>query len=156
MKKIIQEINAKTDLAKIIIHSVPDIPGSASKIFSILGEAGFNIETITQLSTSKNYCDIAFTIKETEVEKVTAYLQTKLRDLRQSDISIDRNVSLITLYGDKIASTPGIAAKVFSLVGSIGVNIENISASLTMISFIIPKTKTDSVIKTLKKEFDSV
>lgn len=154
MEKIIQEISAKTDLAKIIIHSVPDIPGSASKIFSILGEAGFNIETITQLSTSKNYCDVAFTITENEVEKVVNYLQIKLRDLRQADISIDRNVTLITLYGDKIATTPGIAAKVFSTVGLLGVNIENISASLTMISFIVPKNKTDIVINTLKKEFN--
>lgn len=153
MDKIIGEVSALTDLAKIIIHSVPDIPGSASKIFSILGEAGFNIETITQISTSKNYCDVAFTIRETEVEKVIEYLKSNLRDLRSSDITIDRNVSLITLFGQKIASTPGIAAKVFSLVSSIGVNIENITASLTVLSFIVPKTKTDAVLSVLKKEF---
>jgi aspartate kinase len=154
MEKIIDEINVKTDLAKIIIHSVPDIPGSASKIFSILGEAGFNIETITQISTSKNYCDVAFTIKEAEAEKVIEYLQLKLRDLRATDFAIDKNIALVTLFGQKIASTPGIAAKVFSAVGSIGVNIENISASLMMISFLIPKNKSEAAVDAIKKQLN--
>lgn len=153
MEQIIQEISAKSDLAKIIIHSVPDIPGSASKIFSILGEAGFNVETITQISTRKNYCDIAFTIQESETTRVIEYLQMKLRDLRPTDFDIDKDVALITLFGPKIASTPGIAGKVFKIVSELGVNIENISASLMMISFLVPKHKVESVIQALRKEF---
>ncbi|MEO0075778.1 MAG: ACT domain-containing protein [candidate division WOR-3 bacterium] len=153
MEQIIQEISAKSDLAKIIIHSVPDIPGSASKIFSILGEAGFNVETITQISTRKNYCDIAFTIQESETTRVIEYLQMKLRDLRPTDFDIDKDVALITLFGPKIASTPGIAGKVFKIVSELGVNIENISASLMMISFLVPKHKVEPVIQALRQEF---
>lgn len=153
MEKIIDEISAKSDLAKIIIHSVPDIPGSASKIFSILGEAGFNVETITQISTRKNYCDIAFTIQEGETNRVIEYLQKKLRDLRPTDIDVNKDVALITLFGAKIASTPGVAGKVFKIVSGLGVNIENISASLMMISFLVPKHKVESVIQALRQEF---
>lgn len=154
MEKVIEEINAKTDLAKITITSVPDEVGAASELFSLLGEAGFNVETITQLSTKKRYCDIAFTIKEAEVEQVLEYLLTERKGFKVSDAIIDKNIALITIFGKKIAITPGIAGKIFAIVSKKGINIENITASLTMITFLVPKNRVDEVVESLKKEFN--
>lgn len=153
MEKLIEEITAKTDLAKITLTNVPDRPGAASEIFTLLGEAGFNIETITQTSSKKNYCDIAFTIKENEIERVLEYLLKNLQGFKITDAIIDQNVALITVYGQKIATTPGIAGKIFAVVAQKGVNIENITASLNMISFIIAKDKCDEVISAIKQNF---
>lgn len=153
MEKLIEEITAKTDLAKITLTNVPDRPGAASEIFTLLGEAGFNIETITQTSSKKNYCDVAFTIKENEIERVLEYLLKNLQGFKITDAIIDQNVALITVYGQKIATTPGIAGKIFAVVAQKGVNIENITASLNMISFIIAKNKCDEVISAIKQNF---
>lgn len=153
MEKTIEEINAKTDLAKITITSVPDEVGAASELFSLIGEAGFNIETITQLSTKKHYCDIAFTIKEAEVEQVLEYLLQKRAGFKVSDAIIDKNVALITIFGKKIATTPGIAGKIFATVSKKGINIENITAGLMMITFLVPKDRANEVIQSLKQEF---
>ncbi|MEO0076107.1 MAG: ACT domain-containing protein [candidate division WOR-3 bacterium] len=155
MDKIIEEITAKTDLAKITLTNVPDRPGVASEIFTLLGEAGFNIETITQTSSRKNYCDVAFTIKENEIEKVLEYLLKNLQGFKITDAIIDQNIALITIYGQKLATTPGIAGKIFAIVAQKGVNIENISASLNMISFIINKDRCDEVIDAIKQNFQS-
>ncbi len=154
MEKIIEEINAKTNLAKITITSVPDTPGAASEMFSLLGEAGFNVETITQLSSKKNYCDISFTIKESEIEQVLEYLLDKHEGFKISDAIIEQNIALITIFGKKIATTPGIAGKIFSIVAEKGVNIENINASLMMISFLIPKDKCNEVLTALKQKLE--
>lgn len=156
MDKIIEGISAKTDIAKIIMNSVPDIPGSASKLFSYLGEAGFNIETITQISSKKNYCDIAFTIKESETKEVVEYLRTKIEEFHAKEIVVNKNIVLITIFGEKIAKTPGVAGKIFATVAEKGVNIENITASMMMISFLVPKDKADNVVSALKQKFELV
>jgi aspartate kinase len=154
MEKIIEGITIKTDLAKIIITSVPDIPGIASTLFSNLGEAGFNIETITQNSTTKNFCDIIFTIKENEAEEVVEYIYDKLEEFTATDITVNRNIALITIYGEKIAKTPGIAGKIFSAVAEQKINIENITAGITMISFVVLKEQSDNVTKAIKAKFE--
>jgi len=153
MEKLIEQISAKTDLAKVIIASVPDTPGIASELFSLLGEAGFNLETITQVSTSKNVCDVSFTINEKEVDEVVEYLRTKVEHFHVKDVIVNKDIALITIYGEKIAKTPGIAGKIFTNVAKNGVNIENITASLMMISFLVPKNRANEVIESLKKEF---
>jgi len=112
MEKLIEQISAKTDLAKVIIASVPDTPGIASELFSLLGEAGFNLETITQVSTSKNVCDVSFTINEKEVDEVVEYLRTKVEHFHVKDVIVNKDIALITIYGEKIAKTPGIAGKI--------------------------------------------
>lgn len=155
MEKIFEEIIAKTNLAKITIISVPDVPGAASELFSLIGEAGYNIETITQLSSKKNYCNIAFTIKETEVEQVIEYLLSNRKDFKVSDVIIDKNIALISLFGKKIATTSGVAGKIFAIVAKLGINIESINASLMMISFLVPKNRADEAIQALKQEFES-
>ena len=152
MEKIIERIIANTDLAKLTITSIPDIPGIASILFTHLGEAGFNIETISQNSTSKNTCDIVFTIKESEVEKVIDYIRSQIKEFKTQKIFTNKNIALITIFGEKIAKTPGFAGKIFSIVAEVGANIENITASMMTISFLISKDKTDSVVNTLKKE----
>jgi aspartate kinase len=154
MEKIIEGITVKTDLAKVLITSVPDIPGSASTLFSNLGEAGFNIETITQNSTAKNFCDITFTIKESETEEVVDYIRNKLEDFQTTEIITNKNIALITIYGEKIAKTPGVAGKIFSTVAELKINIENITAGMTMISFVVPKDKSDDVVKAIKARFE--
>ncbi len=154
MEKIIEGITVKTDLAKVMITSVPDTPGSASTLFSNLGEAGFNIETITQNSTAKNFCDITFTIKESEAEEVVDYIRNKLEDFQTTDIITNKNIALITIYGEKIAKTPGVAGKIFSTVAEQKINIENITAGMTMISFVVPKDKSDNVVNAIKAKFE--
>jgi aspartate kinase len=162
MEKIIEEINAKTDLAKITITSMPNVPGAASELFSLLGEAGFNIETISQFSCAKNFCDISFTIREKETDEVVEYLRSNVifsdkelkSSIRASDILIDKNIALITILGKRIATTPGFAGKIFSTVAKLGVNIEAISASLMMITFLVPKHRADEIVNTIKQEVE--
>jgi aspartate kinase len=154
MEKIIEGITVKTDLAKVMITSVPDTPGSASILFSNLGEAGFNIETITQNSTAKNFCDITFTIKESEAEEVVDYIRNKLEDFQTTNIITNKNIALVTIYGEKIAKTAGVAGKIFSTVAELKINIENITAGMTMISFVVPKDKSDNVVKAIKAKFE--
>jgi aspartate kinase len=151
MEKNIDRIITNTDLAKITITSVSDTPGIASILFSRLGEAGFNIETISQNSTGKNICDIIFTIKESENKNVIDYIRNHIEEISSHNIFSNKNIAMITIFGEKIAQTPGFAGKIFGLVAQTGANIENITASLMTISFLIPEDKCQEVTKLLQQ-----
>jgi aspartate kinase len=152
MNKIIEDIELRADLAKVTIKSVPDKPGAASLIFSSLGEAGFNVEMIAQIGTVKDWCDISFTIKADESEKVLEYLRRKLPDFSATAVLIDKNVAMLTFLGKNLAHTPGIAGKIFSILAQKGINIEMISASLTILSCLVPKDKATEAMNAIKAE----
>ncbi|MEO0113951.1 MAG: ACT domain-containing protein [candidate division WOR-3 bacterium] len=152
MNKVFENIELRTNLVKIVLKSVPDKPGTASQIFSSLGEAGFNVEMITQTSTTKEHCDIAFTIKADETEKVLQHLKEKLPEIKVSDILVDRNVAMISIFGKELAHTPGIAGRVFSILAQKGINIEMISASLTVLSCLVQKDFAEAAVVAIKTE----
>jgi len=156
MNKIFEDIELRTDLVKVTMKSVPDKPGTASLIFSSLGEAGFNVETIAQTSTTREHCDIAFTVKADEIEKVLAHLKEKLTAIKAADILVDRNVAMISIFGKELAHTPGIAGKVFSILAKRGINIEMISASLTVLSCLVPKDRAEDAVRAIKTEIESI
>ena len=152
MNEIIDDIELRTDLAKVTMKSVPDKPGAASLIFSSLGEAGFNVDMIAQTGTVKERCDISFTIKVDEAEMVIEHLRQKLPELSATGVLIDKNVAMLTIFGRELIHTPGIAGKVFTILAKKGINIEMISAGLTMLSCIVPKDKAEEAKDAIQAE----
>lgn len=154
MDKIIEDIEVRTDLAKVTMKSVLDQPGTAARIFSNLGEAGFNVEMIAQTGTIKNRCDISFTIKAIEVDMVLQHLRNKLSEVSATGILVDKNVAMLTIYSKGFAGTPGIAGKIFSILGQNGINIDMISASLTTLSCLVPKDRANDALDAIKAEIE--
>jgi aspartate kinase len=77
--------------------------------------------------------------------------QIKPRDIVKA-ISIIKNVALITVGGAGMMGYPGVAAKVFGILGEIGVNVLMISQSSSEanISFVIPRDKLEKSVNALE------
>jgi aspartate kinase len=152
MNKIIEDIELRTDLAKVTMKSVLDKPGMAGQIFSSLGEAGFNVEMIAQTGTIKDRCDISFTVKEGEVDMVLQHLRNKLVAVTATGVLVDKNVAMLTIFDKELANTPGIAGKIFSILAQVRINIDMISASLTTLSCLVPKDRANDAMDAIKAE----
>ena len=62
---------------------------------------------------------------------------------------------MITIYGSKLAATPGVAGKIFKVLSENGINIDMISASLTVLSLVVDENKIKSAVEAIEKEFPS-
>jgi aspartate kinase len=60
---------------------------------------------------------------------------------------------LITLYGSKLATSPGIAGKVFATLAERAINIEMISASLSVLSVVVKQEKVEEAVEALRDQF---
>ena len=59
------------------VRRVPNEPGMAAKVFTMLAEAGVNVDMIVQASASTGTADISFTVPGTAAAKVQEVLQEK-------------------------------------------------------------------------------
>lgn len=134
---VVRAVTQDANVTKVSVLRVPDQPGIAARLFSILGADGIVIRLIVQAQSHDNSNDITFIVpddppmSETIVEKAVAAVGGE-------SYIIDSNVGQLSVVGEGIAREPGVAGKVFSILAEQGVNIDLISTSNLSITCVVP------------------
>jgi bifunctional aspartokinase / homoserine dehydrogenase 1 len=104
------------------------VPGTAHRLFGALREAGISVILISQGSSEHSIC---CAIPEEQAERaVAAVLRAFEHELQEGQIQsvdVDPDLAILAVVGDGMAGTPGIAAKVFTALGTSGVNVRAIA-----------------------------
>ena len=122
-----------TDLseAKITVVGVPDIPGKAARIFTLVADARVNLDMIVQnISTALDgRTDISFTLPTADLPRVLAALGEQQEQIGFESLLSDEDIAKISVVGAGMRSSAGVSARVFSVLADAGINIEMISTS---------------------------
>jgi aspartate kinase len=136
---IIRGVTHDSNVAKLAILGVPDKPGIAYKIFSMLAKANIDVDMIVQSirNADKNINDIVFTIAKPDLPQARAIVEEVSKELGFLGMDIEENVAKVSVVGAGMYGSPGIAATMFGALADAGVNIEVISTSEISISCLI-------------------
>ncbi|MGG7464719.1 MULTISPECIES: aspartate kinase [unclassified Plantibacter] len=137
-----------TDLseAKITVVGVPDVPGKAAEIFTIVAKSGGNVDMIVQnVSTAVDgVTDISFTLPKSEAQQVLRALAAEQQRVGFAAIQHDDQIGKLALVGAGMRTNTGVSAKLFEALSAAGINIEMISTSEIRISVV---TRADTLTK---------
>jgi len=124
--------------AKITVVGVPDIPGKAAEIFTIVAGTGANIDMIVQNVSAQatGLTDISFTLTKTDGEKVLHALRGAQGGVGFHDIAYDDNIGKLSVVGGGMRTNAGVSAQLFTALFTAGINIEMISTSEIRISVV--------------------
>lgn len=153
MDKIIETVTVKTGLVRFIIRSVPDVPGIAARFFNTLGDLGFNIDHIAAGTSVRSLTDITFTVEAKNLEPVLQTIKSALPELGGQDVIFSRHVAFVALYGKKIATTPGVAGKIFAALAEKDINLEMVCGSFDTINFLIDEGLARESVAIIKDRF---
>ena len=129
------------------------LPGTASKLFSLLGDNNINIKFISQSSSENN---ITFGIDIDDSMKVSFLLRNSDWFGKQwFSIKIDNDISLIAVIGAGMLHSPGIAGKIFTTLGINNVNVRAIAqgSSELNITIIIERKDCKTAVNVLYDAF---
>ena len=139
--------------ARVTLTGVRDEPGVAGRIFTALAQAGVNVDVIIQnepLGDDK-LADLSFTVDRSD-------LSTAAETVTGLDVSkgvrTDERIGKVSIVGAGMRSHPGVAAKVFEVLGAEGINIEMISTSPIKISCVISADRVPDAVKALHEAFE--
>jgi len=150
---VIESIEYNKNIAKVTLQGVSDRYGVAAEIFSALGEHGLNVELISTSSTGRGRADISFAILDSDLSDVVKLLETIKGNFGARTIAVDKDRALITIYGTKLATTPGVAGRIFKILSENGINIDMISASLSVLSIVVREDRVTNAVEALNREF---
>jgi aspartate kinase len=141
--------------AKITVIGVPDIPGKAAEIFTIVAGTGANIDMIVQNVSAQATAltDISFTLPKTDGEKTLQALRASQNKVGFSDVAIDDNIGKLSVVGGGMRTNAGVSAQLFTALFEAGINMEMISTSEIRISVITRGEDLTSAIQVVHTAF---
>ena len=112
--------------AKITVVGVPDIPGSAAKVFGLLNEAKINIDMIVQnVSTDRpNVTDISFTLNQAQGPQALQVLEKTQSEIGFEEVIYNEAVGKLSLVGAGMKTNPGVSFTLFEALSKAGVYVE--------------------------------
>ncbi len=140
--------------ARVTLTGVQDEPGVAGRIFGALAEAGVNVDVIIQNEPvgDERLADLSFTVDRSELTTATDTI-AGLGGV-SNGVHTDERIGKVSIVGAGMRSHPGVAAKVFEVLGGEGINIEMISTSPIKISCVIDADRVPDAVKALHQAFD--
>jgi len=125
--------------AKITVVGVPDIPGKAAEIFTIVADAGANIDMIVQNTSvhQSGATDISFTLPKEVGQKAMEALSSKQAEAGFELLSLDEGIAKLSVVGAGMRTNAGVSAQLFQALSNAGINIEMISTSEIRISVVM-------------------
>ena len=136
---IIAGVAGDTSEAKITVVGVPDIPGKAAEIFTIVAGAGANIDMIVQNVSvhDTGRTDISFTLPKEDGQRAVDALTAAQKDSGFESLIYDDHIGRLSVVGAGMRTNAGVSAQLFTALSTAGINIEMISTSEIRISVIM-------------------
>jgi aspartate kinase len=140
--------------ARVTLTGVRDEPGVAGRIFTALAEANVNVDVIIQNEPvgGDQLADLSFTVDRDDLAAATETL-AGLGHV-SNDVRTDDRIGKVSIIGAGMRSHPGVAAKVFEVLGAERINIEMISTSPIKISCVISADRVTDAVRSLHRAFE--
>lgn len=153
---LITAVTHSTDEARVTLKGVPDTPGVAGQIATALADANVNVDMIIQNEPLEDgsRADMSFTVPRDDLRVAGDALERLKGELGLGEIATDEAMGKVSVVGAGMRTHPGVAARVFSVLGEQGINIEMIATSPIKISCVIPGDRVDDAVKALHAAFE--
>ena len=151
-KMLVRGVTKDNDIARISIIGLPDTPGIAFKLFSVLAAKKFNVDIILQSVGRDGTKDITFTVAKDNAEETVSTVLENF-DIPKENIVCDTNVSKVSVVGAGMETHPGTASTMFEALYAAGINIQMIATSEIKISVLIDLDDADRAVAAVHKAF---
>jgi aspartate kinase len=142
--------------AKITVVGVPDKPGEAAQIFTVIADAGVNIDMIVQnvSSVATGRTDITFTLPTSDLHVAVGALTKAQGQIGFESLQSDDQIGKVSLVGAGMRTHPGVTAKFLSSLADAGINVEMISTSQIRISVVVREDELPVAVAALHSAFE--
>lgn len=152
--KPVTDVSVTYNVALITVDNLPNDMLVISEIFKRIAEKKINIDMISQSPPYMGNINLSFSIPSDDIVAAISTLngfKSVVPDLR---IEVDADNTKISVYGQEMKNIPGVAANLFTILASNGVEIKLVTTSEVDISYLILEKDVDLAIEKIRKEYE--
>ena len=155
-RPLVTAVTHSREEARVTLTRLPDRPGVAGRVMTVLADAGVNVDMIIQNEPESPgaAADMSFTVPRSDLLPACDALEPLRAELGIGELATDSAMGKVSLVGAGMRSHPGVAAKAFSVLGEAGVNIQMIATSPIKISCVVREEEVDVAVRELHAAFE--
>ena len=145
--------------ARLAIRHVPDRPGMAARIFSLLADNNISVDMIIQSQRCRSINeimtrDIAFTVAQMDAIEAQRILEAVQGDMMFGEVVVNESIAKVSIVGSGMIGHPGTAAKMFDALFQHGINIQMIATSEIKVSCVVADKDAIAALKAVHEAFE--
>ncbi|GHV04955.1 aspartokinase [Clostridia bacterium] len=141
------------NVARVSLTHLPDSPGVAFRLFSLLSQRKINVDIILQSIGRGDTKDISFTVARTSSAETAEVIRAHRDMLGYDELLISEDVAKLSIVGSGMVNNPGVAARMFEALYKAGVNIQMISTSEIKVSVLIKEKDSERAVQAVHEQF---
>ncbi len=151
----VKAVTLVKDVAVITVSGAGMVgaPGTAAKVFEVLGRENINILMISQSVSEAN---ISLVIQRSLLERAVSTLEIPFlgRGFIQ-EVTPEDDVCVVAVLGAGMKGMPGVASRIFTSVAKKGINVRMIAqgSSELNVSFVVKEKDGEETVRAVHKEF---
>ena len=153
VRKAVTGIAVDRNVGKITVRGVIDRPGVAAGLLQPLADAGVSVDVIVQNTSSDGTTDFTFTVAQASVTTAAQVIE-KQSEVEYAEVVVGSDLAKVSIVGTGMENAPGYAARMFSTLSEVGVNIDMITTSEIRITTIIERDQVQKAVQALHDAFE--
>ena len=144
----------QADVAKITLLGVPNVPGSAAKVFARLAQAKVVVNDIIQTEISREKANLSFMVSTADLPTAKQVATGINDEVRCDDVFVRDDIALVSAIGVGMRSQYGVAERMFGALAKAEVNIDSITTSEIRISCAVNRTDVERALEAVCLAFE--
>jgi aspartate kinase len=150
---IIKCVVRDSNIAKVVMMGVPDVPGVAGRLFSSLAGQGIGAEMIIQNNMRGGMNDIGFLVKKEYLDGAIDVCRDFSTDVGAQGVSFNTEIARVSIVGAGIANHPEIPSRMFNTLAKEGINIDMIASTALAVTCVVAEMRADDAVRALHEHF---
>jgi aspartokinase/homoserine dehydrogenase 1 len=131
-------------LARLEGDGMLGVPGTARRLFEALARSEINVILITQASSEHSIC---FAVAPEDVNEARQQVSAEFTLERGAglidELVVERELSIVAAVGEEMRERPGIAGRLFNVLGSAGINVRAIAQGSSELNISLVVARAD-------------
>jgi aspartate kinase len=141
------------DVSRITLTGIKTGPGTMSRVFSPLAEAGISVDVIVESAPKRGASDVAFTVRRGDFSEALR-LAGAVAESLDGHIEGEEELGKVSVVGTGMLNRPGYAARMFATLGEAGIPIRLVSTSEIQVTCVMPAGRVEEAVRALHRDFE--
>ncbi len=141
------------DVSRITLTGIRTGPGTMSRIFTPLAEAGVSVDVIVESAPKEGSSDVAFTVGRADFP-AARLIASQVAGSLGGEIEGEEELGKVSVVGTGMFNRPGYAARMFEALGRARIPIRMVSTSEIQVTCVIPAEKVEEAVRRLHEDFE--
>ena len=142
------------DVSRITLTGIKTGPGTMSRVFTPLAEAGVSVDVILENGvTGEDAADVAFTVRRGDFREALR-LAGDVADSLGGRVEGEEELGKVSVVGTGMLNRPGYAARMFASLGEAEIPIRMVSTSEIQVTCVLAADRVEEAVRVLHRDFE--